>query len=126
GAPRRRQDSTTERIAATFGPACALPTCNQFLRPGATGRIEFSPGYWTTPLPGSRNTAAASPTYLMCRRPLVPARFSATFAEPTSSTPPKSPATTPRRIPGDERDVHPSSMHVGAHRDRSETTRPCA
>src|SRR5712691_8442528 len=42
GAPSRRQDSTTERIAATFGPACTLPTCSQFLRPKATGRIEFS------------------------------------------------------------------------------------
>jgi len=42
GAPNLRQDSTTETIAATFGPACALPTCNQFLRPKATGRIEFS------------------------------------------------------------------------------------
>jgi len=38
----RRHDSTTEIIAATFGPACALPTCSQFLRPNATGRIEFS------------------------------------------------------------------------------------
>jgi hypothetical protein len=42
GTSSRRQDSTTERIAATFGPACALPTCSQFLRPSATGRIEFS------------------------------------------------------------------------------------
>jgi len=25
-----RQLSTMERIAATFGPACALPICNQF------------------------------------------------------------------------------------------------
>ena len=38
----RRQLSTTERIAATFPPACALPTWSQFLRPKATGRIEFS------------------------------------------------------------------------------------
>src|SRR5208283_4115542 len=37
-----RQLSTTERIAATFGPACGLPMCNQFFRPRATGRIEFS------------------------------------------------------------------------------------
>ena len=36
------EDSTTERIAATFGPAFALPTCSQFFRPSATGRIEFS------------------------------------------------------------------------------------
>src|SRR5579862_4195474 len=42
GTSRLRQDSTTERIAATFGPAFALPTCNQFLRPTGTGRIEFS------------------------------------------------------------------------------------
>jgi hypothetical protein len=28
GTPSRRQDSITERIAATFGPDCALPTCN--------------------------------------------------------------------------------------------------
>jgi len=34
--------STTERIAATFGPACGLPMYNQFFRPRATGRIEFS------------------------------------------------------------------------------------
>jgi hypothetical protein len=35
-APRnlnRRQLSTTERIAATFGPACGLPMCIQFFRP---------------------------------------------------------------------------------------------
>ena len=37
-----RQLSTTERIAATFGPACGLPMCNQFFRPRATGRMEFS------------------------------------------------------------------------------------
>ena len=42
GARNRRQDSTTERIAATLGPASGLPTCSQFLRPRATGRIEFS------------------------------------------------------------------------------------
>src|SRR5260370_19107361 len=38
----RRQLSTTERIAATLGPACGLPTWIQFFRPRATGRIEFS------------------------------------------------------------------------------------
>ena len=27
-----RQFSTTERIAATFGPGCGLPMCNQFFR----------------------------------------------------------------------------------------------
>jgi hypothetical protein len=27
-----RQLSTTERIAATLGPACGLPMCNQFFR----------------------------------------------------------------------------------------------
>jgi hypothetical protein len=32
GTPNLRQDSTAERIAATLGPACALPTCSQFLR----------------------------------------------------------------------------------------------
>ena len=37
-----RQLSTTERIAATFGPAGGLPMCNQFFRPRATGRMEFS------------------------------------------------------------------------------------
>ena len=31
-----------QRIAATLGPACGLPMCIQFLRPNATGRIEFS------------------------------------------------------------------------------------
>jgi hypothetical protein len=35
-----RQLSTTERIAATLGPACGFPMCIQFLRPNATGRIE--------------------------------------------------------------------------------------
>ena len=29
-ANNRRQLSTTERIAATFGPACGLPRCIQF------------------------------------------------------------------------------------------------
>jgi hypothetical protein len=29
-------------MAATFGPACGLPTCSQFFRPTATGRMEFS------------------------------------------------------------------------------------
>src|SRR5437667_409152 len=42
GTSSRRQDSTTERIAATFGPDWALPTCSQFFLPSATGRIEFS------------------------------------------------------------------------------------
>src|SRR4051812_37795533 len=42
GALSLRQDSTIERIAATFGPALALPTCSQFFRPSAIGRIEFS------------------------------------------------------------------------------------
>jgi hypothetical protein len=37
-----RQLSTTDRIAATSGPACGLPMCIQFFRPRATGRIEFS------------------------------------------------------------------------------------
>jgi hypothetical protein len=37
-----RQLSTTERIAATFGPACGLPMCIQFFRPRATGRIDGS------------------------------------------------------------------------------------
>src|ERR1017187_5085672 len=38
----RRQVSTMDRMAATFGPACWLPTWIQFFRPRATGRIEFS------------------------------------------------------------------------------------
>src|ERR1044071_2130693 len=42
GTPNRRQDSITDNIAATLGPACTLPTCSQFLRPSATPRIEFS------------------------------------------------------------------------------------
>src|SRR6202521_6213700 len=37
-----RQVSTIEIMAATRGPACSLPTWIQFLRPIATGRIEFS------------------------------------------------------------------------------------
>ena len=37
-----RQLSTIERIAAIFGPACALPIWIQFRRPRATGGIEFS------------------------------------------------------------------------------------
>ena len=32
GTPKRRQDSTTERMAATLGPDFALPACSQFLR----------------------------------------------------------------------------------------------
>src|SRR5216683_6941559 len=32
----RRQVSTTERMAATLGPACWLPIWIQFLRPSAT------------------------------------------------------------------------------------------
>jgi hypothetical protein len=40
--PMRRQVSTADSIAATFGPACSLPTWIQFFRPSATGRIEFS------------------------------------------------------------------------------------
>ena len=42
GAPCRRHDSMTERIAATFGPALALPTCSHFLRPSATPHNQFS------------------------------------------------------------------------------------
>src|SRR3954453_10893573 len=42
GISSRLQDSITDRIAATLGPALALPTCSQFLRPSATGRMEFS------------------------------------------------------------------------------------
>jgi hypothetical protein len=42
GGLNRRQLSTTERIAAVFGPACELPIWILFLRPRATGRIEFS------------------------------------------------------------------------------------
>src|SRR4029077_1476937 len=38
----RRQLSTAERIAATFGPAVGLPMCSQFFLPRATGRMEFS------------------------------------------------------------------------------------
>ena len=41
-----RQLSTIERIAATLGPACGLPMCIQFLRPRATGRMEFSAKPW--------------------------------------------------------------------------------
>src|SRR5208283_4361395 len=35
---RRRQVSTIEAMAATFGPACSLPICSQFLRPSTSGR----------------------------------------------------------------------------------------
>lgn len=34
--------TTTDRIAATCGPACGLPTWIQFFRPTATGPVEFS------------------------------------------------------------------------------------
>jgi len=37
-----RQDSSTLKIAATFGPATGLPTWIQFFRPSAIPRIEFS------------------------------------------------------------------------------------
>ena len=40
--PNLRQDSTAERMAATLGPDWGLPTCSQFLRPKAMGRMEFS------------------------------------------------------------------------------------
>ena len=42
GKPSLRQDSMTDMIAATLGPDFSLPTCSQFLRPKATGLIEFS------------------------------------------------------------------------------------
>jgi hypothetical protein len=42
GKLQSRQLSTTERIAATLGPACGLPMWIQFFRPIATGRMEFS------------------------------------------------------------------------------------
>ena len=32
GTRKRRHDSTTDKIAATLGPACTLPMCSQFLR----------------------------------------------------------------------------------------------
>ena len=38
----RRHVSMSDRMAATLGPACGLPTWIQFFRPKATGRIEFS------------------------------------------------------------------------------------
>jgi hypothetical protein len=38
----RRQVSTTERMVAILGPACWLPMWIRFLRPSATGRMEFS------------------------------------------------------------------------------------
>ena len=31
---------------STLGPACGLPMCIQFLRPRATGRMEFSAKPW--------------------------------------------------------------------------------
>ena len=39
---KRRQVSTMEAIAATFGPASGLPMCSQFLRPRASGRMAPS------------------------------------------------------------------------------------
>src|SRR5258708_25403978 len=38
--PRRRQDSITERIAATFGPDCALPTCSLHRRANRTEKLR--------------------------------------------------------------------------------------
>jgi hypothetical protein len=38
----RRQLSTTEKMAAIFGPASLLPRCSQFFLPIAIGLIEFS------------------------------------------------------------------------------------
>ena len=35
-------DSITDKMAATLGPDCALPTWSQFLRPKAIGRMQFS------------------------------------------------------------------------------------
>ncbi len=41
---RRRQVSMIDAMAATFGPASALPRCNQCLRPSASGRhAAFAP-----------------------------------------------------------------------------------
>src|SRR5438270_12963295 len=42
GSTKRRQVSTMDRMFATRGPASLLPMWIQFLRPSATGRIEFS------------------------------------------------------------------------------------
>jgi hypothetical protein len=61
GRPSLRQLSTTERIAATFGPACALPTWIQFLRPIEMGRMEFSARLFDSSSSGySRNRARHS------------------------------------------------------------------
>ncbi|MGB8867319.1 MAG: hypothetical protein WCC71_24780, partial [Candidatus Sulfotelmatobacter sp.] len=43
-ANNRRQLSTTERIAATFGLACGLPGCIQFF-PERLGALNSPPGY---------------------------------------------------------------------------------
>ena len=42
GIPILRQLSTTDKIAATLGPASTLPTWIQFFLPNTAGRIEFS------------------------------------------------------------------------------------
>ena len=56
-----------------FGPASALPTCSQFLRPRTIGRIEFPPGCSTIPLQHRRSSAAASATCSACVGLLCPA-----------------------------------------------------
>jgi hypothetical protein len=58
-----RQVSTTDRIAATFGPACGLPMCNQFFRPRATGRMEFSAKLV------AKSASGGSPLHMAARYP---------------------------------------------------------
>ena len=52
-------------MAATFGPACALPTWIQFLRPTAIGRMEFSARLLLSSNYFHRNQRAAA-----CSRPM--------------------------------------------------------
>ena len=47
----RRQLSTTERIAATLGPACGLPMCIQFPGPEPRDALNFPQGYCSVLVP---------------------------------------------------------------------------
>jgi hypothetical protein len=62
----RRQVSTIEKIAATFGPACGLPRWIQFLGPTAMVGWSSLSGSYSTLIPVSpeSESASAPPTYV--------------------------------------------------------------
>ena len=56
GTRNLRQDSSTLKIAATFGSATGLPTWIRFLRPRAIPRIEFSARFVLSSISGYSRT----------------------------------------------------------------------